>query len=169
MNEYDYKQEWNWRFTVGQEFDYACLARYKKTKEDEDLPGMKKSNSKTIPGIRWNSSNKPASCMLLKRMIEKDIIRLYDIITISELEAFEDKTGKGHYKASYGHDDIIMTCVQIPQLIETPKFKNFLEEIQQSLGSNISNKENDNFIDDYNMIGNPFLNIPRQEGTIQIA
>jgi hypothetical protein len=65
----------------------------------------------------------------LKGLIEKDLVRLYDICTIAELEAFEDNSGKGHYKAAYGHDDIIMTCVQITQLIDTAKFKSMLEEM----------------------------------------
>lgn len=137
LNEPEYKQEWSWRFNSCREFDYAVLTQYKKGKEDEDIPGMKKTNTKTIPGIRWNSSNKPAACHLLKGLIEKDIVRLYDINTIVELEAFEDKTGKGHYKAAYGHDDIIMTCVQIPKLMETAKFKDFLEEIPLHVSSNI--------------------------------
>ena len=129
LNEPETHPEWLWRFQNGTEIDYACLASYKKGKEDEELPGMKTTSSKTIPGIRWNSSNKPISCQLLKGMIEKDTVKLYDIATIVELEAFEDKTGKGHYKASYGHDDIIMTCVQIPKLIETVKFKAMIEDV----------------------------------------
>ena len=129
LNESEYKPEWSWRFSVGNEFDYSCLVGYKKGREDDELPGMKRNNTKTIPGIRWNSSNKAASCMLLKNMIEHNTVRLYDITCISELEAFEDKTGNGHYKASYGHDDLIMTCVQIPKLIETAKWKGFLEDI----------------------------------------
>lgn len=129
LNESEYKPEWSWRFSVGNEFDYSCLVGYKKGRDDDELPGMKRNNTKTIPGIRWNSSNKAASCMLLKNMIEHNTVRLYDITCISELEAFEDKTGNGHYKASYGHDDLIMTCVQIPKLIETAKWKGFLEDI----------------------------------------
>ena len=156
LNEPDYKPEWNWRFSAGTEFDYACLVGYKKTKEDEDLPGMKKTNSKTIPGIRWNSSNKPASCMLLKGLIEKDIVRLYDITCISELEAFEDKTGKGHYKASYGHDDLIMTCVQIPKLMETAKWKGFLEEIPSHISIDSNSDTGPSIYGEMTNIRSPF-------------
>ena len=42
--------------------------------------------------------------------------QLYDIVQIGELENFEDKNGNGSYKASYGHDDMMMTLVQIPML-----------------------------------------------------
>lgn len=132
LNEEEYKPEWSWRFSTGKEFDYSVFVRYTKSKEDENILGMKRNNQKTIPGIRWNSSNKPAACMLLKNLIEKDIVQLYDVVCISELEAFEDNTGKGHYKASYGHDDLIMTCVQIPKLMETARWKSFIEEISSA-------------------------------------
>ena len=66
---------------------------------------------------------------MAKSLIEKDIVQLHDISCIAELEAFEDKSGKGHYKASYGHDDLIMTCVQIPKLMETAKWKGFIEDL----------------------------------------
>lgn len=144
LNESENKPEWSWRFNVGTEFDYSCLAGYKKNKETEELPGMKKTTAKTIPGIRWNSSNKPAACMLLKNLLEKDIVRLYDVRCISELEAFEDNGGKGHYKASYGHDDLIMTCVQIPKLMETVKWKCFIEELPSRVSINNTNSMYDN-------------------------
>lgn len=150
LNEPDYKVEWNWRFSVGTEFDYSYLIRYKKSSQDEELPGMKKTNSKTIPGIRWNSSNKPASCQLLKGLIEKDVVQLFDLRTIAEVENFEDPNGKGHYKASYGHDDIIMTCVQIPMVMDTAKFKSLVEDLPNLL----NNKEaNNGYTDFYSAMG----------------
>lgn len=129
LNETDYKKEWSWRFSIASEFDYSCLVGYKKNKDDSNLPGMNRKNSKTVPGIRWNSSNKPAACMLLKTLIERDTVKLHDIVCIAELEAFEDTSGNGHYKASFGNDDLIMTCVQIPMLMDTPKWKGFIEEL----------------------------------------
>lgn len=151
LNEHEYKPEWNWRFSGGTEFDYASFVRYKKSNDTEPLPGIKQQNSSTVPGIRWNSSNKPAACMLLKNMIEKDIVRLHDTVCIAELEAFEDKNGKAHYSAAYGHDDLIMTCVQLPKLVETVKFKCFVEEM--SVHSTTENS-NDNSRPIYDDIGN---------------
>lgn len=157
LNEPEMHPEWSWRFQNGSELDYSCLAGYKKGKEDEDLPGMRKTSSKTIPGIRWNSSNKPVACQLLKGMIEKDTVRLYDITAIAELEAFEDKSGKGHYKASYGHDDVIMTCVQIPKLMETAKFKGFLEDVAANTITNAAQETEGSIYD------NAYFNIGFQD------
>ncbi len=160
LNEHEYKPEWNWRFSAGTEFDYASFVRYKKSSDSEPLPGIKQQNSSTVPGIRWNSSNKPAACMLLKNMIEKDIVRLHDTVCIAELEAFEDKNGKGHYSAAYGHDDLIMTCVQLPKLVETVKFKCFAEEMSVHGTTENSNDSSRPIYDD---IGNgySFFELPQ--------
>ena len=76
-------------------------------------------------------------------MFEKGQIDTTDLITIGELENFEDKNGNGSYKASYGHDDSIMTFVQLPMLIRTPKYKEFLEEFEtMKIGGSIESKWN---------------------------
>lgn len=51
-----------------------------------------------------------------------------DLLTVSELENFEDKNGNGSYAAAFGHDDLIMTFVQLPLLKNTTKYKDFMEE-----------------------------------------
>ena len=78
-------------------------------------------------------------------MIEKDDVQIYDIVTSGELENFEDKNGNGTYKAGYGHDDIIMTLVQIPMLMQTPRYKDYIEEYEVSqMSSSINNKWDSN-------------------------
>lgn len=137
-----------WRFNVINEFlntegfDHTIICRYKKTQSDEDLVNTLGVNhrSKLIPGLRWNGSNKKSNCALLKWMLESFDIRLYDIRTVSELENFEDKNSNGTYKAAYGHDDIIMTLVQVPSIKQTSKFKEFVEDIISK------NKQDNNYI-----------------------
>ena len=73
--------------------------------------------------------------------LEKELIIINDLVIIGELENFEDKNGSGTYKASYGHDDNIMTLVQIPQLKQTAKWKDWIEEYEiESIQNNIDNK-----------------------------
>lgn len=132
LNEPEYDKNSNWRFNIAPYgFDTDIIVTYKKTNtiEDNVLNTGGHSNRKFIPGIRFTPGNKGISCSLLKMLIEKDIVRINDLVTCGELENFEDKNGSGTYKASYGHDDIIMTCVQIPQLQQTIKYKNFIEDI----------------------------------------
>ncbi len=132
-NEKEYCKDNMWRFTFASEFDHTILCRYKKNNSDDDIISARlPKNNKLIPGVRWNGSNKKSSCALLKPMIESGDIIINDIVTISEIENFEDKNNNGHYKASYGHDDIIMTFVQLPIIIQSSKYKEFIEDIKSN-------------------------------------
>ena len=88
-----------------------------------------------IPGIRFSGQNKKTACALLKMMIEKGQIEISDLVTISEIENFEDKNGNGTYAAAFGHDDIVMTFCQVPMLMNTARYKSFLEEFEIALAS----------------------------------
>ena len=132
LNEPTMFEEYNFRLGFGQELDLSIIVHYKKGQNDEDIAGIGSfKNSKTIPGIRWSAITKRTGCALLKMSIEGGETRLYDIVQIGELENFEDKNGNGSYKASYGHDDMMMTLVQIPMLKQTARFKDFIEEINE--------------------------------------
>ena len=124
--------------------DLFNFIRYKKGPLDEQSQSF--SNSKTIPGIRMSSGNKGAACSLLKILFEKKQVITTDLITIGELENFEDKNGNGTYKASFGHDDSIMTFVQIPFVQQSSKYKNFVEEVFtiDFVNSNMKSKWNNN-------------------------
>lgn len=131
LNEPEYRQEFIIRFNFAPEgLDMTQFVQYKKGSDDENIPGMHNKNLKQIPGIRWTAEKKRTGCALLKMEIERFNININDLITVGELENFEDKNGNGSYKASYGHDDIIMTFVQIPLLVQTPKYKDLIEEYE---------------------------------------
>ena len=149
LNDDDMFQESLWRFNVIPDgIDLSQIVWYKKQSIDETAPGVFK-NSKQLPGIRFNSSNKITACSLLKMMFEHGDVILTDIVTVGELENFEDKNGNGTYKASIGHDDIIMTFAQLPMLKQTAKYKEFIEEYE------ISNYAFDNMQDTSDFI-NPY-------------
>jgi hypothetical protein len=140
LNEPDYDTENNYRFNLLKngldEVDLSLIAQYKKGNIDDQILGKIKHTSNYIPGIRFSSGNKNTACALLKMEIEKGSILIIDLITIGELENFEDKNGSGTYKASYGHDDVIMTFVQIPMLKQTSKWKDWVEEYELSKTQN---------------------------------
>ena len=150
LNDNEYNVETNWRFNFSKDlygnvdydgFDLSHIIYYKKqTLEDEIAKGVK-STSNFIPGIKFTAGNKNTACSLLKIDIEKGLVDLIDLVTIGELENFEDKNGNGSYKASYGHDDIIMTCCQIPMAKQTPKYKDWVEEYELSkVQNNVNNR-----------------------------
>jgi hypothetical protein len=131
LNEPEYMPEASWRWQVNPlgEFDLANLIRYKKGSQEDNIANLNGfKNSKTIPGIRLSHATKISACALLKMMLEKFDVIITDLLTVSELENFEDKNGNGSYAAAYGHDDLIMTFVQLPLLKNTTKYKDFMEE-----------------------------------------
>lgn len=159
LNEDDMYKEYNWRWNVLHDgLDLSSITYYKKQSIEDSTFG-KFTKSKNIPGIRLNSSNKITACSLLKMMLEKGDVLITDLITIGELENFEDKNGNGTYKASYGHDDIIMTFVQLPLLKQTVKYKDIIGEysILSSSDTFTDNDDSDfyNIYDDKNIFNIP--------------
>ena len=159
LNETDYDEESLYRFNMARNgLEMNNFVMYKKTSMDEQIIGKANySNSKFIPGIRLNGSNKPTACSLLKMLFEKRQIDTTDILTLGELENFEDKNGNGTYKASYGHDDIIMTFVQIPMVQQSLKYKNLLEEMEEAF---ITGRINNKWMNPQQETDNLFFNSP---------
>ena len=159
LNETDYDEESLYRFNMSRDgLEMNNFVMYKKTSMDEQIIGKANySNSKFIPGIRLNGSNKPTACSLLKMLFEKRQVDTTDMLTLGELENFEDKNGNGTYKASYGHDDIIMTFVQIPMVQQSLKYKNLLEEMEESF---ITGRINNKWMNPQQETDNLFFNSP---------
>lgn len=157
-DDYNIETNWRWNFSLDSDgFDLSHIINYKRqTIEEEIAKGAKHNTSRFIPGIKFTSGNKSTACSLLKIELEKQQIIINDLITIGELENFEDKTGNGSYKAAYGHDDIIMTCCQIPMVRQTTKYKDWIEEYEIS---KTEQKVNSRWSDDSsNLFGFPFDN-----------
>ena len=139
LNDSDYMTEYYWRFNISLEFDMSSIVRYT-TKFEVEEQGIKLKKTKKIPGIRLTASNKVTACSL------NGYIIIRDYFTISEIENFEDKNGSGSYAASYGHDDIVMTLVQIPMLQQTARYKSLLEDMSEP---NLQQMNYDNNMIDY--------------------
>lgn len=134
LNDSDNMPETQYRWMLGPEaeIDTSNFVYYKRGSLDENIPGISHKRQE-IPGLRWSGESKRLACALAKLEIEKGFIDITDLITGTELENFEDQNGNGHYKASVGHDDNIMTLMQIPMLKQTGRWKNFIEDMQEAL------------------------------------
>ncbi len=104
-------------------------------------------------GIRLNSKNKREYCSLFKSYIETDLIKNESSVFYQELLNFEDSSGNGTYKASFGHDDLVMAQMQICMVQPSLNFKYFAEEYG-SQDENIS-KEAYNPYEEMNPFGPP--------------
>lgn len=130
LNDYDTNGEdnKNWRFNICTDgVDTTSIVQYTKQTQEDVIAGIGK-NSKDIPGVRMSHANKVVACSLLKSMLIKGELVVTDSLLVNELQNFEDKNGNGSYAASYGHDDIAMSLVQLPLLKNTPRFQNLLED-----------------------------------------
>ena len=99
-------------------FDPSCLVKY-----------WNDSGTKFVYGIKITSGNKSTHCMLYKEEYEKDMLINDSAEYMIELNNFSD-TGTGHYKAAFGHDDMVMAEVQLTFVRETLQYKLFKDEFE---------------------------------------
>lgn len=124
LNEPDeYNGDTNWRFNVIKSWDGI---------ETGSVIMYRKSNSnQMVPGLRWTHTSKQSACSLLRNKLSNKSIIINDLNTAVEIQNFEDKNSNGSYEAIYGHDDIVMTLTQIPEVEKTLRFQNLIETIQE--------------------------------------
>ena len=104
-------------------FDQSILIRY-----------YNESQTKYVTGIKITSGNKSNHCRLFKESFEKGLIINNSSHMALELGNFND-TGNGHYKAAFGHDDLVMASVQLEFVKETLQYtllKNDFDVIQDT-------------------------------------
>lgn len=92
-------------------FDQSIIAKY-----------YNETGTKFTYGIKLTSGNKTNHCKLFKEAYERDKIINNSYHLSVELGNFNDD-GTGHYKAVYGHDDMVMTAVQLEFVKETLQYK----------------------------------------------
>jgi hypothetical protein len=80
------------------------------------------TGSRFVYGIKLTSNNKTTHCLLFKESYERDKIVNNDTRFYNELLTFIDD-GAGHYKASVGHDDLVMSTVQLEFVKSTLQYK----------------------------------------------
>lgn len=117
-----------------------------------------KDGNKFTYGIKLVSGQKTLGCKLFKEKIEKDIVKNYSTLFLTELENFSDNKGNDTYQASFGHDDVVMAQMQIVFVLQTPQFKYLLDDLNN--GNNISSVDEE-FYDPYayNLMYNSYYNI----------
>lgn len=79
--------------------------------------------TKSTIGLRVTHKDKLKYCTLFKGEIERGHIKNRSMLFNNELSAFTDLKGNGVYKASFGHDDLVMAQIQLVATTETVQFK----------------------------------------------
>ena len=92
-------------------FDESIIVKY-----------FNETGTKFNRGIKITSGNKTVHCKLFKEDFERGLITNDSLQTSIELGNFNDD-GTGHYKAVFGHDDLVMTMVQLTFVKNTLQYK----------------------------------------------
>ena len=93
------------------DFDESIIVKY-----------FNETGTKFNRGIKITSGNKTVHCKLFKEDFERGLITNDSLQTSIELGNFNDD-GTGHYKAVFGHDDLVMTMVQLTFVKNTLQYK----------------------------------------------
>lgn len=133
-------------------FDISIIVRYPASD----------GSKKYFNGIKITSGNKSVYCRLFKEDFEKELIINDSYQASIELGNFNDD-GTGHYKAVFGHDDIIMSMVQLMFVKNTVQYKSLKSDFdsliinpQESTAYNIYEQPWENTL--YSMINQLGLN-----------
>jgi hypothetical protein len=96
---------------ISQKFDSSNFVKY-----------YNESGTRYINGIKLTSGNKTSHCLLFKEAYERGVAENNSSKFMIELDKFCDD-GTNHYKASYGHDDMVMAQVQLEFVKKTLQYK----------------------------------------------
>lgn len=108
---------------ISRYFDPSIIVKY-----------YNETGTKYSLGIKLTPGNKTPHCLLYKESYERDQTIDNDIDTYGEILSFIND-GTNHYKASFGHDDMVMASVQLEFVKNTLQYK-LLKETLPIEGSN---------------------------------
>ena len=92
-------------------FDMSCLVKY-----------YNDTNTRFEYGIKISRGNKNTACILFKEDFEKGLIDNKSTVFVTEIGNFTDSEDKGVWKAAFGHDDVVMSMVQVEFVKKTLQY-----------------------------------------------
>ena len=101
---------------ISQNFDPAILVKY-----------FNDTGTKFNYGVKLTSGNKSTHCLLFKESYERNKYINKSSQFMNELSNFSDD-GSNHYKASFGHDDLVMAAVQTEFVKSTLQYRIMRDE-----------------------------------------
>lgn len=108
---------------ISRYFDPSIIVKY-----------YNETGTKYSLGIKLTPGNKTPHCLLYKESYERDQTIDNDTDTYGEILSFIND-GTNHYKASFGHDDMVMASIQLEFVKNTLQYK-LLKETLPMEGSN---------------------------------
>lgn len=134
---------------------------YDNFSEDNFIKFYNENMSRYYIGVKMTSKSKRMACKLFKSDYETGMIINRSAQFLNELRCFVDKNGNGSYEANFGHDDMVMSQIQLTLAKNTIQVKYLVDEFIANQGSSSSNG-NINFYEEisdniiYNEYGSKF-------------
>jgi hypothetical protein len=116
------------------------LTNYMVFNEDNIIKYYKKDND-FLMGIRMTSATKALAVAQFKFMFEKGYINNESMQFLNELTCFCDNKNNGTFQASYGHDDLVMSQMQLVLAMDTPRFKEMTYLMSSCVDVNMNNHQ----------------------------
>lgn len=144
LNKYLVSLEWNTYGELFLSYLYDNMDNHQDIMRGFDPSNIVKyyneSGSRYLNGIKITSGNKTTACLMFKEDYEKSIAKNDSDTFMLELEKFCND-GTNHFKASYGHDDMVMSQVQLNFVKKTLQYKILRGQFDEGLEikSNIYN------------------------------
>ena len=118
-------------FPQRNEFDEELIVKFKH-----------RNDAKTSKfGLKVKMDNKPIFCQKFKKYQREHKIMLYDKDTIEEAKKF-GRSPSGKYEGQNGHDDLVMTAINVSEFFQTLDFSDFVEELYEEVPDEIKKKMN---------------------------
>lgn len=95
---------------------------------DNIIKYYNESKTKFTYGIKVTHTNKQKACTLFKSMYEKGDVVNNSLIFFNELQNFVDVNGNGVYRASFGHDDTVMSQINLILAMESVQYRMLADE-----------------------------------------
>ena len=124
--------EWN---TYGAFFDEKLKHLYGGDLYDDSVylkTFHRKGAKRKRIGLRQDKETKPKNCAEVKNLLSNEIMVVHDKWTAQEFNHF-NRTKKGSYEASTGHDDTVMSCVNLVEIFRDTLFIDMVAEAYEIL------------------------------------
>jgi hypothetical protein len=79
-------------------------------------------------GLKIKSDNKAILCQNFKKVMKNRRISFTDAETVEEAKSF-GKDSTGRYKGQQGNDDLVMSCINVCEFLNTLDYSDFVEEL----------------------------------------
>jgi len=79
-------------------------------------------------GLKIKADNKAIFCQNFKKIMKNRRIEFTDRLTVEESIAF-GKDSTGRYKGQQGNDDLVMSCINVCEFLNTLDYSDFVEEL----------------------------------------